>query len=198
MKKKVAVILNYVLIAFEVLGFVIAYRIGEQLSPAYYTEDSNLICLIASLMYVINYHRGKATNKTIHLFRFIATLNLILTFFVTLFLLSEQYGLYEIMIKNEFIFFHTLCPIISLVSYMFFEKYRSHKTDIMIKAPILTFIYGTVMYLLNITKLYYGPYDFMKVYERSITASLVTVLGMTVAMVVITFTLFEAKKKIKI
>ena len=198
MKKKIALILNILLILFEVVGFIIAYTNGEGLSPALYTEDSNLICLFASLMYVIYYCRGKSTNKTVHFFRFMTTLNLVLTFLVTLFLLSSDYGLYEIMIQNEFKFFHTLCPTISLVSYLFFEKYRSHKANIMIKAPIFTVLYGVVMYTLNITKLYNGPYEFMKVYEHSLPATLVTILGMSIGTIVITFSIFELKKKIKI
>jgi len=198
MKKKIALMLNFLLIIFEVVGFAITYFTGESLTPALYTEDSNLICLVASLMYVIYYCRGKSTNKHVHLLRFISTLNLIQTFLVTLFLLSNDYGLYEIMIKNEFIFFHTLCPIISTISYLFFEKYRSYKSSIMFKAPIFTIVYGLVMYTLNITKLYDGPYEFMRVYDHSIVASVVTVAGMAIGMMVITFTLFEVKKKIKI
>ena len=198
MKKKIGLILNILLIIFEVLGFTLVYTTGAQLTPAIYTEDSNLICLIASLMYVIYYCRGKANNKYVHIFRFMATLNLVLTFLVTLFLLSNDYGLYEIMIQDEFIFFHTLCPIVSLISYLFFEKYRSHKANIMIKAPIFTVVYGVVMYTLNITKLYSGPYEFMKVYDYSLTTTLVTLLGMSIGTIVITFALFELKKKIKI
>ena len=198
MKKKIGLILNILLIIFEVLGFTLVYTTGAQLTPALYTEDSNLICLIASLMYVIYYCRGKVNNKYVHIFRFMATLNLVLTFLVTLFVLSNDYGLYEIMIQDEFIFFHTLCPIVSLISYLFFEKYRSHKASIMIKAPIFTVVYGIVMYTLNITKLYNGPYEFMKVYEHSIQATLVAVLGISIGTIVITFALFELKKKIKI
>ena len=54
------------------------------------------------------------------------------------------------------------------------------------------------MYTLNITKLYNGPYEFMKVYEHSLPATLVTILGMSIGTIVITFSIFELKKKIKI
>ena len=198
MKKKVALILNILLIIFEVLGFIITYNTNDPLSPAYYTEDSNLICLVSSILYVMYYLNGKSANKTVHLLRFTATLNLLLTFFITLFLLSNDYGLYEIMIHHEFLFFHTLCPIISFISYLFFEKYRSYKNNIMIKAPIFTFIYGGVVYLLNLLKVMHGPYSFLLVYEHSIASTLITFIGMAISIVIITFTLFEVKKKIKI
>lgn len=198
MKKKIALTLNYLLIIFEVLGFIIAYKTGEELTPALYTEDSNLICLLASIMYVIYYYRGKASNKIINLFRFTTTLNLLLTFFVTLFILSNEIGLYEMMIKNEFIFFHTLCPIISFVSYLFFEKYRTTKNDIMFKGTIFTIFYSVVVYLLNILKVLNGPYTFLKVYEQPIAQTVITFIGISISLAILTFTLYEAKKNIKI
>ena len=198
MKKKVALILNVLLIIFEIIGFIITYNTNDPLSPAYYTEDSNFICLVSSIMFVLYYLSGKSATKTLHLFRFTATLNLVLTFFITLFILSNDYGLYEMMIHNEFLIFHTLCPIISLISYLFFEKYRSHKNNIMFKAPIFTFVYGLIMFLLNFLKVMDGPYSFFQVYEHSIVSTLVSFVGIAIAVIVITFTLFEIKKKIKI
>ena len=198
MKKKVALVLNVLLIIFEIIGFIITYKVGEDITPALYTEDSNLICLIASIMYVIYYFNGKSSNKIVHIFRFMTTLNLLLTFFITLFLLSREYGLYEMMIQNEFIFFHTLCPIVSFISYLFFEKYRATKGDIMYKGAMFTCVYSIVVYTLNILKVIEGPYPFLKVYEQPITQTVVTILGMGVVLAILTFALYEIKKKIKI
>jgi len=199
MKKKIALILNCSLIVLEILGFMIAYKTGQDLNPAYYTEDSNLICLIGSLLYVIYYIRKKENGKTVNLIRFISTLNLTITFVVTLFLLSREYGLYEIMIENEFILFHTICPIISLISYLFFEKYKNIKNSkIMYKAPVPTLIYGIIIWAFNLLKIYDGPYQFLRVYENKLTTSLISFFGMGLGLYIITFVLYEIKKKIKV
>jgi hypothetical protein len=103
------------------------------------------------------------------------------------------------MIKDEFIFFHTLCPIISTISYLFFEKYTFTKNSkFMIKAPIFTLIYGFVVYLLNFLRLLDGPYYFLKVYENPVINTVITFFGTMVAVYTITFALLEIKKKIKI
>lgn len=199
MKKKVALVLNLLLIIFEILGFTIAFKTGEVISPMFYTEDSNLICLIASLLYVFYFFKGKENNKVVNFLRFVTTLNLVITFIITLFVLAPDLGYVDMMIKNEFIFFHSICPVLSLVSYLFFEKYRFNKNNkFLIKAPALSMIYGAVVYTLNLLKIINGPYDFLKVYEHTIPSTLLTFLGMTVGMFVLTFTLLETKKKIKI
>ena len=80
----------------------------------------------------------------------------------------------------------------------FFEKYRAAKGDIMYKGAMFTFVYSIVVYTLNILKVIEGPYPFLKVYEQPITQTVVTILGMGVVLVILTFALYEIKKKIKI
>lgn len=199
MKKKVALVLNILLIIFEILGFYIAFKTGEEISPKYYTEDSNLICLIGSLIFVIFYIRGKESNKTVNFFRFLTTLNLLVTFVITLFLLAPDLGYDEMMLNREFIFFHTLCPITSFVSYIFFEKYRFTKNNkFIIQMPAISMIYGLIAYALNFMKMLDGPYEFFRVYEHSATYIAMNFIGMAVGIFLFTFVLIEVKKKIKI
>ena len=199
MKRKIALILNILLIVFEILGFVIAYKAGEDISPAYFTQDSNLICLIASVTFIFYYLRKKENNKIVNYLRFLTTINLVSTFAITLFLLAPTIGYTEMMLSKEFLFFHTLCPIVSLISYLVFEKYRISKSNkIIYNALTVSVIYSVIMYALNFMKMIHGPYDFFMVYDNTPTYTLMTFFGISIGMLILAFALIEFKRKIKV
>ena len=52
-KRKVAIILNVLIIIFEIIGFIITYNNNHRIAIEYYTEDSNILALITSIIFLI-------------------------------------------------------------------------------------------------------------------------------------------------
>lgn len=88
----------------------------------------------------------------------------------------------------EFFFFfgpnlymHVLCPIIALISFIFFEKNDVENTlKNNLRAIYFTIIYAIILISLNIIGLVSCPYHFLKVTEQSVFMSifwLILILG---------------------
>ena len=120
-KKKIALILNIIIVLLELLGFGYTLSNEHHIAIEYYTNDSNIITLIGSLLFIVFYKRKKEFVKDI---RFLSTILLTVTFLVVVFILCPMYNFnYKLlMFTNSFFIYHTLCPIISFISYIFFEE----------------------------------------------------------------------------
>ena len=93
----------------------------------FYTVDSNILIGIASLLLAIN--EIKLLNKKIkeipifiYILKLIATSGITLTFITTAFFLAPQYGICA-MYNNNNLFFHLIIPILSIITYVIYEKY---------------------------------------------------------------------------
>ncbi len=93
----------------------------------FYTVDSNILMGIMALIMII--YERKLIKKEIkeipgfvYLLKFIGTSAITLTFVVTLFFLSPQYGFYA-MYNNNNLFFHLIIPLLSIITYVIYEKH---------------------------------------------------------------------------
>ena len=59
-KKKIALILNLIIVLLELLGFGYTLYKQHYIALEYYTNDSNLITLIGSLLFIVFYKRKGA------------------------------------------------------------------------------------------------------------------------------------------
>jgi hypothetical protein len=105
---------------------------------------------------------------------------LTMTFLITLCVLVPMGGGFrKLMLSGNGLYHHTLCPIISVASYIFWEDHNS-----VIAAPVLiTFVYGITMINLNYLRKFDGPYPFFKVHKQSRET---TLLWITVLITIIT------------
>ena len=117
----------------------------------YYTVDSNILIGFNSLILLIFEYRylfkKKFIPKWVHLFKFIGTTSICLTFVTTLVFLTPKYGFYE-MYNNTNLFFHLIVPLLAIVSYVFFEKYKSKYIDSFF--GIIPMMIYAVYYIYNI------------------------------------------------
>ncbi len=170
---------NALIILFELWALVLSIQ-GMGLSMfRYYTQDSNYLALISSIFFVAFACRQHFTRKAmlqwVILLRGMATCCLTLTFLIVLFVLIPMAGIASapmMLLDGTMLFHHLLCPILSFVSFLFWEK--EHLT---ISYPVLwsmvpTFIYAVIILLLNILKVLRGPYPFLYVYEQPLWMSL--------------------------
>ncbi len=160
---KQALICNIIILILEVLGFSLYVHTNHSLDMEYYTIDSNLLTLFSSMLFIFFYKNDK---KIVRDLRFVSTSCLTITILVVAFILTPManFDYKTLMLENEFFIFHLLCPIISVISYVLYEK-RSEKEYL---GLLFTLIYSVVLVFLNLTNIVIGPYPFLKVKEQSI------------------------------
>lgn len=171
MKLSKSLIFNMLLIIGEISGLIWA-QVTQGVSIKYYTNLSNIIALISGILFVISYYvNNKILNNISSYFKFISTIGLTVTFLVVIFVLSPQMALtggsyFTLVIPNGFIFLHIICPILEIVSFIFFENHTSFKkVRWYLLSCLYTFAYGIVIlnlvYFTNVEP----PYFFLNAKE---------------------------------
>lgn len=157
-KKKLALIVNIIILVLELIAFGKSLFTEHSIAVEYYTNDSNIIALISSLLFIIFYSKEKEFVKDI---RFVSTSCLTVTFLVVIFVLCPMYNFnYKLlMFTDNFLIFHTIVPILSIFSYIALED-RSSKNYLCL---VFTIIYSIILVTLNILNLVKGPYPFLMV-----------------------------------
>lgn len=170
-RTKTALAFNLAIIACEIAAIIIVFfKIGCY-PLVYYTEDSNLFALVACAVmagFQVRYLKsGKEIPHSVQMFKYMAAAVLSVTFIVVLAVLSPMRGegingwLY-MLFNKDFTFLHTLCPILTILSFVLFEKEPHLNTKSAFTATIPTLIYAIVLIILNIVGAFDGPYPFLR------------------------------------
>lgn len=188
-KMKIALILNIVIIVLEIIGTSISYSNNGFSNLFYYTVDSNLIAFCAGVMFVIT-ALMKKSSKAVYAMRFIATVNLSLTFTVVMLVLAPMAmpagNAGKVIYKGAQLYHHLLCPIISFISFVFLEEGGKPEKKLKRLAIIPTILYAVVLVILNAVGAVVGPYPFLMVRNQPIWASIlwfILIVGMGYAFV---------------
>ena len=118
----------------------------------FYTVDSNILMGIISLIFII-YERKLINNKIkeipkkVYILKLIATSGITLTFITTSFFLAPLYGFYA-MFNNNNLFFHLVIPVLSIITYILFEKH-DNKYKYAFFGIIPMFLYS-IFYISNV------------------------------------------------
>jgi len=188
-KMKIALVLNIVIIVLEIIGTSISYSNNGFSNLFYYTVDSNLLAFCAGVMFVIT-ALMKKSSKAVYVMRFIATVNLSLTFTVVMLVLAPMAmpagNAGKVIYKGAQLYHHLLCPIISFISFVFLEEGGKPGKKLKRLAIIPTILYAVVLIILNAVGAVVGPYPFLMVRNQPIWASIlwfVLIVGMGYAFV---------------
>ena len=147
----------------------------------YYTQLSNYFALCSAEIYLVFLIRNikdksKEIPKWVSILKYSATLSLLVTFLVVVFILTPYYGkdiIIWIFFEGSNLFYHTLCPIITFISFMFFESHNIKGIKDNFRAVYFTIAYAIVFITLNILKVYEGPYPFLMVYKQPVYMSII-------------------------
>ena len=199
--KTVTLTINLAIIIFELFGFINVFRSIGLNAFLYYTENSNLILLISSIMlcvYLIGDLKGKKFKvpKWFSAFRLTGVLSVTVTFLVVLFILTPEFdnGFYGAFIENSMKYHHLLCPLLGMISFIFYEKYEFKKYD-NLKSLIFTIIYSAILVPLNIFKVVDGPYPFLKVHGANLLKSAITSSLILIGTIILSYILVILNKK---
>lgn len=161
-------VINIAVIILEIIGLRISITERKWKIFAYYTQISNIITLVSSVFFVVS----QSSVVTITL-RYLSSCMLTMTFLITLFVLVPMGGGFrKLMLSGNGLYHHTLCPMLSVTSYIIWEQHSS----LWILPTVLTFIYGIVMLIMNGKGLFDGPYPFFRVRNQSKLATVIWIL----------------------
>ena len=160
-----SIAINIAVIILEIIGLRISTSERKWKIFAYYTQISNIITLISSFVLV-----AARSNELSAVLRYLSSCMLTMTFMITLFVLVPMGGGFrKLMLSGNGLYHHTLCPILSVTSYVMWEQHSS----LWILPTVLTFIYGIIMLVMNGKGLFDGPYPFFRVRNQSKLATVV-------------------------
>lgn len=177
----VALLMNLVVVVMEImttLHSIVLYGAGMF---QYYTIDSNLLALFSSFLYILLFCK-KEKPLWLSFIQLMVTVNLTLTFLVALFVLSSTIpgSVRGIMLSGDALYQHTLCPILTFISFIFFAKDLRLTEKLRGTVILPTLFYAIVMILLNAMRVVNGPYPFLRVYEQPLWQSIlwcIAILG---------------------
>lgn len=174
--KLLPVAANAALIVLELVGTAISFRSGGAKNLKYYTVLSNVFALVSSIAFLCSYlRRGGKVSHIAGMMRYIASCCLALTFLTVIFVLVPMaipYGTAaNVLYKGAQIFHHIICPILSCVSFIFFEQDIELPKKAYITAVAPTLTYAAVFVILNLLKAVRGPYPFLHIYEQPVYIS---------------------------
>lgn len=199
---------NLVLVILEIVGLVLSVQRHGINVFIFYTENSNYFALLVSLIFcvgaIIAIKKKSELPNWINILRFVATVCLSITFIVSFFVIIPfkpsmwRYMLY----KGSSLYQHLLCPILSIISFLFFEYKRELSKSAIFYALIPTLIYGIICVILNLTKVIVGPYPFFYFYQIPWYLSTLSIFGvvfisLTVAYIIFSFPRIREKHERK-
>ena len=198
-----SIVLNAILVILGIIGLTIT--IGQQGAELFskYTNLSNMLSLLFSLLYLIFGIIAFAKKrfeipKIILLFRFLAVVSLMVTFFVVMAGFISGWGVDSFswaFIDNSALEFHLICPILSLISFLFFETTMRLKFRHILFSSLLTYVYTVISVTLNILKIWHGPYPFLYVYEQPFLMSVLWVVVINGGSMLIGFLILIIKNR---
>lgn len=196
-KIKISILLNLLIFIFTVLASIImftGFKFMHGIEPVlettklgmfkFFTVDSNVLMGISSLIFLIYEIRKLKFNKEIptklYMLKLISTSSVSLTLFVVLFYFVPITGFKILpMIMNSNLFFHLITPVLSIISFIFFEKTNKLKYKYTFYGLIPTLLYG-IYYLINVlihieNSMVSPTYDFYYFVQNGIWTSVIVI-----------------------
>lgn len=173
----------------------------------FFTVQSNILGGITALIYIIYLIRENKTQKPIpfavRILRYIATIDLIITFLVVALFLGFIYeeGYFMLFVNANF-FFHFAIPVINFISFAFFEDAPKMKTKQTLWGLLHVFLYSIFYMTIVLTHFHDGGVDIY--YDWYAFAQLGIPIAFVCAVIVlalaygIAFTLYKLNNKRKV
>jgi hypothetical protein len=195
MKKQhfiISIILNSLIIVFDLFALlatagVFPFAQGMNVSDMfqYFTIDSNIVLLLSSLLLLIvevkSFLKRTPLPKAAVLFKFVGTVGVMLTFLVAYCVLlpSTKDGSF-VFGWSGFLWMHTVCPLLALISFVFFEFEPKLKVWWSFLGLSEVGLYGVLILPMMAAKVITGPnYPFLQHLDDGLVTTGV-VLGMAV------------------
>jgi hypothetical protein len=175
MKKRISIIINILIVIIELIALKISYAYDNRIMIEYYTIDSNLLALLSSIVYLFYIFSKSQKSNVTRILKYISTICLLITFLVVIFVLLPMlnFNFKTLLISGAMFPHHVLCPILSFITFVWFDDLGKFNKKDYCYPVIATLIYAFVLIILNLLTIVDGPYPFLRVYNQSILSSII-------------------------
>jgi hypothetical protein len=165
---KISYILNIIIVIFVIVASIVMFgRIDFMNMPnpvneehivgmfKYFTTDSNILVGLASLVLLIEERnvlkdKRKSINSSFYVFKFVTTVSVTITFLtVFLYLGPGSQGGIVSMLTNSNLFFHLIIPVLSIISFVCFERTNKINKKY-VKYGLIPVVIYALFYLVNV------------------------------------------------
>ena len=166
-RMKTGAIIHVILFILEVIALIHDLHAFGLSMFKYYTIDSNLLQMVVSgiIAYLVLIKEKEVLPVWLSTLHLICAVCLTVTFLIALLVLAPQEGLAYYFLKNVAPINHCIGPLLSVVTFMFFERSESLPRRTIFMPVLATLLYGFIALFLNAIKVIDGPYFFLRVYE---------------------------------
>ena len=178
-QRKLAAAANILISVFSFNGICMSIRNSGLQMLQYYTVDSNILALAASVYCLYCGYKGEYKRGL--LIKYISVCCVMVTFLVAAAVLAPMQrmpgstylaSLLHFTTQGDFLYMHLLVPWISFLSFVMIDPAMNSSWSVTLKALLPTIIYGTVTVVLNLCNIMHGPYPFLMVHEQSLVMSI--------------------------
>lgn len=193
-----SMVCNLAVLVSGIIGICIAFAGKGPEIFTKYTNDSSLLAAAVSAVYVVCGIRmlkrgGETVGAAVYCLRFMAVLALMVTLLVVIGGACTGFGIergfYRAFISGSSLPLHLINPLVSLVSFLFFEEPVRFRARHCFFACIPVFAYAAVSTTLNLLGIWHGPYPFLYVYEQPAAFSVLWAVLINGGAVVLAFLL---------
>lgn len=198
-KQKLAVFLNLAAAGVQLYATVILIIKRSWGAFQYYTMDSNIFAALTSIFLIFALLSKGEVSKKIRNFRYYSTCCVTVTFIVVITILVPIDGWHTLttrLFKGTDLWLHTVGPLLNIFSFLFLEGSAELDKKENLKALIPTLIYAVIAIALNLARVIYGPYVFLKVYEQGVLMTFVWIVLISALVYGIAFLLKLGNTKI--
>ena len=75
--------------------------------------------------------------------------------------------------EGSMLYHHLLCPVLTIITFIFFDHLKDISKKDTIRGLYLTFIYAIILIILNLIDIIVGPYPFLMIKKQSIMMSVI-------------------------
>ncbi len=173
-------VLNLLIFISSLSGCIIIFLKQGFTMLMFYTVDSNILALLASLLvgiYALKaYKSGVKIPESIKMLKYISVCCLTVTFIVVVLVLAPMNGIkgYQMMLfSGDMLFHHLISPVLSILTFLMFDRVSYSNSKSASFALIPTIIYAVILITLNLLRIVEGPYPFLRVYAQPFYLSLI-------------------------
>jgi len=189
-------VLNVLFILLEIAAIITTIISVGKIQIEFYTEDSNFLALIVTIIYSYYLFSNKKVPKLVNILRLSSLAMLMITFLTVSLVLVPIYRMdLSLAYWGPNFFYHLVCPILFFINYTFFSKKEEFSTKDLFISTTPTIIYGIVLITMNVIVKGFGPYPFLYVYEQPVYLSVLWILIFFMTNLVITICLSKLSKK---
>ena len=187
LQKFLSILANLAIVGMELRAIPLSWDGVHAQMFLFYTELSNLfamgVCFVTALCQLRALLTGGEMPAWVRTLKYTVTCCLMLTFLTVVFVLAPMYGPdghYVMLLTSSMLYNHFLNPVTALLSFVLLEWAPALPRRAVGRAMIPTLVYGGIMLVANVARVYKGPYPFLYVYEQPLWTScmwVVVILG---------------------